>query len=88
MGTLTIRKNFKFDKELVDKVNNILQEKNFNFTQLLTHYFQAIVKEPELIETIETKAKQRTGKFIGMLDGMIGNADYKEMKKSYNENLA
>ena len=88
MGTLTVRKNFKFDKELVDKVGNILQEKNLNFTQLLTHYFQAIVKEPELIETIEKKSKQRTGKFIGILDGVIGNSDYKEMKKSYNENLA
>ena len=88
MGTLTVRKNFKFDKELVDKVGNILQEQNLNFTQLLTHYFQAIVKEPEIIKTIEQKSKQRTGKFIGMLDGVIGNTDYKEMKKSYNENLA
>ena len=88
MGTLTVRKNFKFDKELVDKVGTILQEQNLNFTQLLTHYFQAIVKEPELIEIVEKKAKQRTGKFIGMLDGVIGSTDYKEMKKSYNENLA
>ena len=88
MGTLTVRKNFKFDKELVDKVNNILQEKNMNFTQLLTHYFQAIVKEPELVDTIEKKSKLRSGKFIGMLDGVIGDSDYKEMKKSYNENLS
>ncbi len=88
MGTHTVRKNFKFDRDLVDKVGEILQKKNLNFTQLLTHYFQAVVKEPELIDTIEKKSKQRTGKFIGILDGVIGDIDYKEMKKSYNEHLA
>ena len=88
MGTLTVRKNFKFDRELVDKVSNILQKKNLNFTQLLTHYFQAIVKEPELIEIIEKKSKKRTGKFIGMLDGVVGDIDYKEMKKSHSEHLS
>jgi hypothetical protein len=88
MGTLTVRKNFKFDRELIDKVGEILQKKNLNFTQLLTHYFQAVIKEPELIDTIEKKSKQRTGNFIGMLDGVIGDIDYKEMKKSHNEHRA
>ena len=88
MGTLTIRKNFKFDKEIVDKVGNILQERNLNFTQFLTHYFQAVIKDPALIDTVERKSKQRTGNFIGILDGKIGNIDYKDMKKSYNENLS
>lgn len=88
MGTLTVRKNFKFDKELVDKVGAILQEKNLNFTQFLSHYFQAVIKDPTLIETVEKKAKQRTGSFIGLLDGKIGDTDYKEMKRSYHENLS
>jgi hypothetical protein len=88
MGTLTIRKNFKFDKEMVDKVANILQERNLSFTQFLSHYFQAVIKDPVLIDTVERKSKQRTGNFIGILDGKIGNADYKDMKKSYNENLS
>ena len=88
MGTLTVRKNFKFDKELVDKVDTILQEKNLNFTQFLSHYFQAVIKDPALIDIVEKKSKQRTGNFIGILDGKIGDMDYKEMKKSYNENLS
>ncbi len=88
MGTLTVRKNFKFDKEIVDKVGNILQERNLNFTQFLSHYFQAVIKDPALIDTVEQKSKQRTGNFIGILDGKIGNIDYKDMKKSYNENLS
>ena len=88
MGTLTIRKNFKFDKEIVDKVSNILQERNLNFTQFLSRYFQAVIKDPTLIDVVEQKSKQRTGNFIGILDGKIGSIDYKDMKKSYNENLS
>lgn len=88
MGTLTVRKNFKFDKEMVDKVSELLQQRDMNFTQLLTHYFQAIIKEPTLIDTIEKKAKQRSGSFIGMLDGKIGDSDFKAMKKSYSEHLS
>lgn len=88
MGILTVRKNFKFDKEVVDKVGTILKEKNLNFTQFLSHYFQAVIKDPTLIDTIEKKSKQRTGNFIGVLDGKIGDIDYKEMKKSYHENLS
>ena len=88
MGTLSIRKNFKFDKEIVDKVGYILKERNLNFTQFLSHYFQAVIKDPALIDTVEQKSKQRTGNFIGILDGKIGNVDYKNMKKSHNENLS
>ena len=88
MGTLSIRKNFKFDKEIVDKVGHILKERNLNFTQFLSHYFQAVIKDPALIDTVEQKSKQRTGNFIGILDGKIGNVDYKDMKKSHNENLS
>ena len=88
MGTLTIRKNFKFDKEIVDKVGKILQERNLNFTQFLSHYFQAVIKDPALIDTVERKSKQRTGNFIGILDTKIGNMDYKDMKKSHDENLS
>lgn len=88
MSTLTIRKNFNFEKELIDKVSVLVKQKNKNFTEILTSYFQAIVKDPNMIDTIEQKAKQRTGSFIGMLDDKIGNQNYKEMKKSYNENIS
>jgi hypothetical protein len=88
MGTLIVRKNFSFDKDIVDKVSILLQEKNTTFTKLLTNYFQAIIKEPELINEVEQKAKQRTASFIGLLDGKIGDIDAKEMKRVYNENLS
>jgi hypothetical protein len=88
MGTLIVRKNFSFDKDIVDKVSILLQEKNTTFTKLLTNYFQAIIKEPELINEVEQKAKQRTASFIGLLDDKIGDIDAKEMKRVYNENLS
>ena len=88
MGTLTVRKNFKFDKEMIDKISSILQKRDLNFTQFISHYFQAVIKDPTLIDIIEQKSKQRTGKFIGALDNKIGDIDYKGMKKSYSENFS
>lgn len=88
MGMLTVRKNFNFEKDTVDKVASILKEKKYNFTEVLTSYFQAIIKDPELIDVIEKKAKQRRGDFIGILDGQVGDENYKDMKKSYNEYLS
>jgi hypothetical protein len=55
---------------------------------VLNNYFQAIIKEPELIETIEKKAKKRTGSFIGILDGKIGDESFKELKKNYHEHIS
>ncbi len=88
MGTLTVRKNFVFDKELIDNVNRILKSKDTNFTKLLTNYFKAISKNPDIIERIEKESKRRTGSFIGILDGKIGNIDYKEMKNAHSENIS
>jgi len=88
MGSMLVRKNFKFDKDLIDKVSNILEKKNKNFTQILVTYFQAITKEPELLDTLEKKAKERKGSFIGMLDGKIGDVDFKEMKGKRSESIS
>jgi len=88
MSTLTIRKNFNFDKELIDRASTIIKKQNKNFTNILTNYFQAIIKEPGIIDVIEQKAKQRTGSFIGMLDGKIGDLDYKNMKNEHHENIS
>ena len=88
MGTLTVRKNFVFDKELVDNVVVILKERDKNFTKLLTDYFKAITKNPDLIDEIENKAKERSGSFIGVLDGKIGAMDFKEMKRVRNEDIS
>jgi hypothetical protein len=88
MSTLTVRKNFNFEKDTIDKVAIILKEKQHNFTEVLNNYFQAIIKEPELIETIEKKAKKRTGSFIGILDSKIGDESFKDMKKSYHADIS
>jgi len=88
MTTLTVRKNFNFEKNLIEKTSVVLKKKNKNFTEVLTRYFQAIVKDPNILDTIEQKAKQRTGSFIGILDNKIGNQNFKDMKKSYNENIS
>lgn len=88
MSTLTVRKNFNFEKDTIDKVAVILKQKKLNFTEVLNIYFQAIIKEPELIDAIEQKAKKRTGSFIGMLDSKIGDESFKDMKKSYHEHIS
>ena len=85
---MKVRKNFVFDKELIDKITLILKKKNKNFTQLLTSYLQAIVKNPDLIDEIEKEAKKRKGSFLGILDGKIGDIDFKEMKRVQNEDIS
>jgi len=37
--------------------------------------------ESKFIETTQQKEKQRKGNFIGMLDGKIGDDNYKNIKK-------
>jgi hypothetical protein len=37
---------------------------------------------------VHKKAKQRTGSFIGMLDGKIGDINFKDMKSQYHENFS
>jgi len=88
MSSLTIQKNFNFEKDTIDKVAIILNNKHHNFTEVLNTYFQAIIKEPEIIDTIEQKVKKRTGSFIGILDNKIGAENYKDMKKDYHEHIS
>lgn len=88
MSILTIRKNFNFEKKLIDKTSLIIKKRDINFTQLLTNYFEAIVKDPDVIEIIEQKANQRTGSFIGLLDGGIGDLKYKDSRSAYHENIS
>lgn len=88
MKTLTVRKNFNFKKELIDKTSKIVNQKNKNFTQIITSYFQAIAKNPDIIDFVEQQAKKRTGNFIGMLDGKIGNDDYHKLRGKYHEDIS
>ena len=83
MNAIKIRKNFLLDKEVVEKAQDILKSQHKNFTEVINLYFKAIVKDPSILETIEKSANQRTGSFIGMLDGKVGEGDYKALKKEY-----
>ena len=80
MNTIKVRKNFLLDKELVEKAQYIIRDQHKNLTEVINLYFKAIVKEPSILDTIEKSANKRTGSFIGILDGQIGNESYKEMK--------
>jgi len=81
MDVVKVRKNFLLDKEVVEKAQQIIAGQHKNLTEVINLYFKAIVKEPSILQTIEQSAQKRTGSFIGMLDGKIGNESYKEMKK-------
>jgi len=83
MNVVKVRKNFILDKEVVEKAQDILKSQHKNFTEVINLYFKAIVKDPSILTTIEKSANKRTGSFIGMLDGQVGDADYKEMKKEH-----
>jgi len=81
MQTIKIRKNFLLDKEIVEKAQQVILNSHRNLTEVINLYFKAIVKEPSILESIEKSANKRTGSFIGLLNGEIGNESYKEMKK-------
>jgi len=83
VNVIKVRKNFILDKEIVNKVQDILKSQQKNFTEVINLYFKAIVKDPSVLETIEKSAKKRTGSFIGLLDDQIGDADYKTLKKEH-----
>ncbi len=88
MSAIKVRKNFIFDKEMIEKTGHILKQHNKSFTEAISLYFQAIIKEPSILEMIDKSAHKRTGNFIGMLDGKVGSEDYKDMKKEYYENIS
>ncbi len=88
MQALKIRKNFLLDREMIDKATVVLKQKHKNLTQAIDLYFQAIAKDPAIVDTIEQAASKRTGKFVGLLDGKIGDADFKEMKKAKREDIS
>jgi len=81
LNVIKVRKNFLLDKDVIEKAQSIILKKHKNLTEVINLYFKAIVKEPSILDTIEESANKRTGSFIGLLDGQIGNEDYKEMKK-------
>ena len=81
MNIIKVRKNFLLDKEVIEKAQKIINKRHNNLTEVINLYFTAITKEPSILETIEKCANKRTGSFIGLLDGEIGDESYKEMKK-------
>jgi len=85
MNAIKVRKNFLLDKEMIEKAQVILQEQHYNLTEVINMYFKAIVKEPSILKTVQKTASQRTGSFIGMLDGVIGDVDFKKMRDKHHE---
>ena len=81
LNIVKVRKNFLLDKEVIEKAQSIIVQKHKNLTEVINLYFKAIVKEPSILDTIEKSANKRTGSFIGLLDGHIGDESYKTMKK-------
>ena len=88
MQTLKVRKNFLLEHDAVEKVGEIIKQKHKSLTEVINLYFQAIAKDPSLLDTVEKTASKRSGNFIGMLDGKIGKEDIKSMKKSHHENIS
>ena len=81
MNIVKVRKNFLLDKDVIEKAQSVIMQKHKNLTEVINLYFKAIVKEPSILDTIEKSANRRTGSFIGLLDGQIGDESYKNMKK-------
>jgi len=86
MNVMKVRKNFLLDKEIIEKAQLILLEQQKSLTEVINLYFKAIVKEPSILESVEKSANRRTGSFIGMLDGKIGDQSYKEMRAEHHGN--
>ena len=83
MKTLQVRKNFLFDRALVEEAQEVLKKRHKNLTQAITLYLKAVVKNPEILDEIEKSANKRDGSFVGMLNGLTGNESYKEMRNEF-----
>jgi len=88
MNSMRVRKNFLFDSDVIDKATEILKQEHKSMTEAINCYLQAIVKDPTILDTIENIASKRTGSFIGILDGKIGDEDFKQIKKGYHESVS
>lgn len=88
MEALRVRKNFVLDRGVVEKVEAVLKQKRKSFTEVISLYFQAVAKEPKLLEDVEKIATKRSGSFIGKLDGKIGDEEYKSMRRVKNEDFS
>ena len=85
MKPIQIRKNFIFDRQLVEEAQEVLKKRYGNMTQAFTQYLKAVVKNPDILEEIEESASKREGRFIGMLDGKVGADEYRELRDSFYE---
>ena len=81
--TLRVRKNFVFNRSLVEEAQKILKKRHKSLTHAITLYLKAVVKNPAILDEIEKSAQKRDGSFIGMLDNRIGDSSYKKMRNEY-----
>ena len=75
MKNIRIRKNFLLDRDAVEKAQPIIKARYNSLTEGIRLYLQAVVRNPDILDAIEQSANMRTGAFIGMLDGAIGDAE-------------
>ena len=88
METFKVRKNFLLDRDIIEKAEVVLKQKHKNFTEAISLYFQAIAKDPTILEKVEETVSRRTGSFIGLFDNKIGNEDIKSMKMVHHEDIS
>jgi hypothetical protein len=81
MKNIRIRKNFLLDRDMVEKAQPIIKVRHKNLTEGIRLYLQAVVRNPDILDTIEQSAYMRTGAFIGMLDGAIGDGKCKDKEE-------
>ncbi len=83
MKALRVRKNFVFDRSLVEEAQKILKKRHKSLTHAITLYLKAVVKNPAILDEIEKSAQKKDGNFIGILDGRIGDSSYKKMRSEH-----
>ncbi len=83
MKALRVRKNFVFDRSLVEEAQKILKKRHKSLTHAITLYLKAVVKNPSILDEIEKSAQKKDGNFIGILDGRIGDSSYKKMRSEH-----
>jgi len=68
------------DEMIYDKLQYILKEYHKDLSEVINEYLHKIVTKPEVLN--------KENDFIGILDGKIGDIDYKTLKREKNENFS
>ena len=75
---MTVRKNFNFDEEVANHLEEIAKKEGKTQTQIVTEALEKYYKERRKQERLEALEAIR-----GSFDGMIGDIDIKKAKMEY-----